>query len=441
MPTQTHSSIFHRRESNVRSYCRSFPVVFNQARGAILTDSSGKEYIDLLCGAGSVNYGHNPEPIKKALIQYLEQDGIVHGLDLHSAAKADFLDAFERHILLPRKLDYRVQFTGPTGTNAVEAAFKVARMATGRKLVVAFTHGYHGLTLGALSATANSFFREAAGGMLGDTAFMPYCGWLGKDVDTLAIFRRYLEDPSSGLDKPAAVVVETVQGEGGINVATVDWLQNLAALCREQEIVLIVDDIQAGCGRTGTFFSFERAGIKPDIITLSKSIGGYGLPMAVALIRPDLDVWEPAQHTGTFRGHNLAFVAAATAIRTWWADRDLEFAVGERGKQIEKTLDQLIAQYPTASFTQRGIGLFRGLVCVDPVLAKTISEEAFARGLIVETTGACDEAVKLMPALTIKKEILAKALDIFTVAVEAAVATVLSGNEQNEQAEAAEVVA
>src|SRR5690606_32564385 len=217
--------------------------------------------------------------------------------------------------------------------------FKVARMATGRKTVVAVTHGYHGLTMGALSATANSFFRDAAGSTLGDTAFMPFCGWLGDGVDTIEVFLRYLEDPSSGLDKPAAVVVETFQGEGGINVASVDWLRKLDALCKEHEIVLIVDDIQAGCGRTGTFFSFERAGIRPDIVTLSKSVGAYGLPMSLVLIRPDLDVWEPAQHTGTFRGHNLAFVAAAAAIRTYWADRVLEKKVRDRANQIETALD------------------------------------------------------------------------------------------------------
>lgn len=416
-----HSSVFVRRESNVRSYCRSFPVVFTQARGAVLKDSSGKEYLDLLCGAGSVNYGHNPPAIKKALLQYLEEDGIVHGLDLHSAAKADFLETFERHILSPRDLNYRVQFTGPTGTNAVEAAFKVARMATGRKSIVAFTHGYHGLSLGALSATANSFFRDAAGGTLTDTAFMPFCGWLGDDVDTIEIFRKYLEDPSSGLDKPAAVVVETVQGEGGVNVASVGWLQRLSALCKEHGIIFIIDDIQAGCGRTGTFFSFERAGITPDIVTLSKSIGAYGLPMALVLIKPELDVWEPAQHTGTFRGHNLAFVAATAAIRTFWTDRTLEKKVRERAKQVETSLSHIIAAHPNADLSRRGIGLMQGLVCEDPALAKAISRAAFARGLIVECAGARDEVVKLMPPLTIGEGTLAKALDIFTTAVNVAV--------------------
>jgi diaminobutyrate-2-oxoglutarate transaminase len=422
MPTP-HASVFTRRESNVRSYCRSFPVVFTQARGAILKDASGREYIDLLCGAGSVNYGHNPPAIKREIMEYLERDGLIHGLDLHSDAKADFLETFERHILAPRKLDYRVQFTGPTGTNAVEAAFKVARLATGRKTVVAFTHGYHGLTMGALSATANSFFRDAAGGTLGDTAFMPYCGWLGDEVDTIAIFRKYLEDPSSGLDKPAAVVVETVQGEGGINIASIQWLKDLSELCKEQDIVLIIDDIQAGCGRTGTFFSFERAGIKPDIVTLSKSIGGYGLPMALTLIRPDLDVWEPAQHTGTFRGNNLAFVAAAAAIRNFWADRVLERKVRDRARQIERCVEHVIAAHPNTEFTHRGIGLMQGLICGEPTLAKEISRQAFTRGLIIECAGADDEVVKLMPCLTIGEGTLARALDIFTAAVDAAITT------------------
>lgn len=416
----TMHSTFTDHESNVRSYCRNFPAIFQSARGAMLTDIEGREWLDFLCGAGAVNYGHNHPVLKNAVIEYLASDGLVHGLDLHSTAKGRFLEAFEAKLLRPRELDYRVQFTGPTGANAVEAAFKLARKVTGRRGIVAFTHGYHGLTLGALAATANSYFRNVANVTMGDVTFMPYDGWLGQGVDTLSVFERYLEDSSSGLDLPAAVVVETTQGEGGINVASVDWLRGLASLCRRHKILLIIDDIQAGCGRTGPFFSFERANIIPDLVTLSKSIGGFGLPMSLVLIRPDLDVWEPGEHTGTFRGNNLAFVAATAAIETFWVGHDMVRTVRSRGAELAKRLQAIATKHPER-FEPRGIGLLQGFACQDPALAKRISRAAFERGLIVECAGGRDEVVKTMPPLTISSAELQRGCDLLTEAVDAAV--------------------
>jgi diaminobutyrate-2-oxoglutarate transaminase len=241
-------------------------------------------------------------------------------LDLHTEAKADFLEALLDLILAPRGLDHVVQFTGPTGTNAVEAALKIARKTTGRTNVISFTNGYHGMSLGALSATGSSFHRRGAGIPLWGTSVMPYDGYLGRRVDTTDYLERVLDDPSSGVDQPAAVIVECVQGEGGLQVASAAWLRKLAAICRARGIVLIVDDIQAGCGRTGPFFSFERAGITPDIVTLSKSLSGSGMPMSIVLIRRDLDCWQPGEHNGTFRGNNLAFVTARAAIDEYWTD-------------------------------------------------------------------------------------------------------------------------
>jgi diaminobutyrate-2-oxoglutarate transaminase len=410
------SNTFERLESNIRSYCRSFPAVFDTASGVTLSDADGRSWLDFLSGAGAVNYGHNPPELKHALIRYLEQDGLVHGLDLHSTAKQSFLNAFENLILKPRKLEYRIQFTGPTGTNAVEAAFKLARKATGRRGIVAFTHGYHGLTLGALAATANNHYRRVAGGSMGDVAFMPFDGWM-EGLDSLALFERYLDDPSSGLDLPAAVIVETVQGEGGLNVASVDWLHGLERLCRTRGILLIVDDIQAGCGRTGTFFSFERARMKPDLVTLSKSIGGYGLPMAVVLIRPDLDVWEPGEHTGTFRGNNLAFIAAAAAIETWWSDSSLSQSIRQRSGELVANLEAIAAPHPQRMH-RRGIGLMQGLSFDVPEQAKAVSRRAFELGLIAECTGARDEVVKTMPPLTISAEELRRGCALLGQAVE-----------------------
>lgn len=295
------TSTFDRLESSVRSYCRAFPTVFTTARGSRLYDARGRSYIDFLAGAGSLNYGHNPPPLQGALLDYIAGNHVVHSLDMHTAAKQRFLEAFESLILKPRGMKHVVQFTGPTGTNAVEAALKIARKATGRTNVIAFTNGFHGVTLGALACTGNRHHRGAGGVDTAGVTRMPYDGYLGPDFDTTRLLDKVLGDASSGVDLPAAVIVETVQGEGGVNVASAAWLQNLEKVCRKHKVLLIVDDIQAGCGRTGHFFSFEEAGIRPDIITLSKSLSGYGLPMAVVLIDPVCDLWEPGEHNGTFR--------------------------------------------------------------------------------------------------------------------------------------------
>ena len=188
---------------------------------------------------------------------------------------------------------------------------KLARKITGREAIVNFTNAFHGMTLGALSVTGNSMKRGGAGIPLVHATPMPYDDYFDQDVTDFLYFERMLDDEGSGLNKPAAVIVETLQGEGGINTARAEWLRSLAALCKKHDILLIVDDIQMGCGRTGSFFSFEEAGIVPDIITLSKSISGYGLPLALTLVRPEYDVFEPGEHNGTFRGFAPAFVTGA----------------------------------------------------------------------------------------------------------------------------------
>lgn len=301
--------IFETLESEVRGYIRRFPTVFATASNGWLTDEEGKVYLDFFAGAGTLNYGHNPAPLKAALISYLQDDGIVHSLDMGTVAKRCFLETFDELILKPRRLTYKLQFTGPTGANAVEAAMKLARQCAGRSSIVAFTNAFHGVSLGALAATGNKKFRRAAGQPLANTTFLPFEGYL-PGVDSIAYLRKLLEDPSSGLELPAAVIVETVQGEGGVNVASDDWLRALAALCKSFGILLIVDDIQVGCGRTGTFFSFETAGIEPDIVILSKSLSGYGLPMSLVLLKPAIDIWKPFAHNSTFRGNNPAFITA-----------------------------------------------------------------------------------------------------------------------------------
>ncbi len=409
--------IFEEIESEVQSYARSFPRVFHKAKREFLYDEEGHQYLDFLAGAGTLNYGHNNPVFKEKLLDYIHEDGITHGLDMHTRAKGEFLEAFNEKILKPRNLEYVVQFTGPTGTNAVEAAMKLARNVTGRENIIAFTNGFHGVSLGALAATGNSHHRNAAGVSLNGTSRMPYDGYLGDDIDTNGYLDKVLSDSSSGIDHPAAVIVETVQGEGGINTASFEWLQNLEQVCRKHEVLLIVDDIQAGCGRTGTFFSFEEAGIQPDIVTLSKSLGGYGLPFAVVLIRPDLDQWKPGEHNGTFRGNNFAFVTAKAAIDHYWSDNKFSNEIKRKGEYISERLASILEQYGEGNFTARGRGMFQGINCINGELAGKITRSAFKKGLLIETSGADDQVVKFLCPLIISDENLKKGINIVEQAI------------------------
>jgi diaminobutyrate-2-oxoglutarate transaminase len=405
-------SVFTALESEVRSYCRAWPVTFDTARGSWMTDVEGNDYLDFFAGAGALNYGHNHPVLKEALIDYLRRDGVVHGLDMHTAAKAEFLEVFDERILKPRNLDYKVQFPGPTGTNSVESALKLARKVTGKEAMINFTNAFHGMTLGALSVTGNSMKRGGAGVPLVHATPMPYDNYFDGKVPDFLWFERALADAGSSLNEPAAVIVETVQGEGGLNPARAQWLRGLAELCRRHEILLIVDDVQMGCGRTGPFFSFEIAGITPDIVCISKSISGYGLPMALTLIRPELDVWGPGEHNGTFRGHNPAFVTATAAIREFWSDDRLERSTVAKGERVEEALRELAGTLPGEAEV-KGRGLARGLGFAQAELADKVAAAAFERGLLLETAGPDGEVAKLMPALTITDEELERGLEIF----------------------------
>lgn len=425
LPIPAHASprseVFTRLESRVRSYSRSFGAVFDRGEGARIFDDQGRSYLDFLSGAGSLNYGHNHPVLRDALIDYVSRNGIAHSLDLHTSAKADFLEALEARILRTRKLEYVTQFTGPTGANSVEAALKLARKLTGRRAIVSFTNGFHGVTLGALAATGNSHHRGGAGVDMAGVIRMPYDGYLGPDVDTLDYFEKTLGDASSGIDHPAAVILETVQGEGGLNVASTAWLQRLQSLCRAHDILLIVDDIQAGCGRTGHFFSFEEAGLRPDIVTLSKSLSGMGLPFAVVLIRRELDEWKPGEHNGTFRGNNHAFVTATAALDHFWAGDRFASEVRRKAGILAGRLSSIAGDH-AEQLTRRGRGLMQGLAFARPADAAAVSREAYRRGMIIETAGPDDEVLKCLCPLTITDAELAEGLDI----IEATTRDVLS---------------
>ena len=414
-------SVFSALESEVRSYIRSFPVVFDTARGSKIWDEDGTEYIDFFCGAGTLNYGHNNPAFKQPIIDFLTADKLQHALDMATGAKKRFIEAFRDVVLVPRGLDYKLQFTGPTGANAVEAALKIARQVTGRRNILTFTHAFHGVSLGALAVTGNDKFRAAAGIELPGAVFHPYDGFYGPEVDTVASLRELLDDPGSGVELPAAVIVETVQGEGGVNVASPEWLQSLERLCRDKGMLLIVDDIQIGVGRSGDFFSFEAAGITPDIVTLSKSLSGYGFPLSLVLLKPELDIWKPGAHSGTFRGNNIAFVGATAALETYWADPEFAASVKRRGEKLRAGLDAIADRYPGA-FTTRGRGLLQGLVGEDRAVASAISREAFSRGLIIETSGPFNEVLKVMPTIVGDDETLEAGIRIISDAVDAVMA-------------------
>lgn len=412
------ASIFERLESEVRSYIRSFPAVFCQASGSWMTSEDGRRYLDFFSGAGTLNYGHNHPALKERLLTYLANDGIVHGLDMATGAKRDFMETFERLVLKPRGLDYKLQFPGPTGTNAVEAALKLARQVKERATVLCFTNGFHGVSGGSVAATGARKFREAVGTPLSHTRFMPFANYFGREADTLAMIERQLSDPGSGVDRPAAVLLETIQGEGGINVASAAWLRGVAALCRRHDMLLIVDDIQMGCGRTGSFFSFEEAGIVPDIVTLSKSLSGFGLPMALVLMKPELDVWQPAAHNGTFRGNNAAFVTAAAALRQFWSDDRFAQEVRDKGRHLQARLERLKLRHPMVQAV-RGRGLVAGLALETGEQADAVSAHCFRQGLIIETCGPQGEVVKLLPPLTTTTSELEQGLVLLDGALEA----------------------
>ena len=408
--------IFESTESEVRSYCRKYPVVFSKAKNAEIFSADGKRYIDFLAVAGSMNYGHNNPEIKAKIVEYLSEDNIINALDMYTAAKEEFLLTIKERILKPRNLDYKVMCCGPTGTNAVEAALKLARKNTGRTNVIAFAGAFHGMTLGSLAMTTDRTSRQGAGVPLNNVTFVPYDGTM---LDSISYLKWILEDDHSGIEKPAAIVLETLQAEGGINVASVEWLRQIRQICTDNDIVMIVDDIQVGNGRTGTFFSFERAGIVPDMVVLSKSTSGFGTPMGLLLMRPELDIFRPAEHNGTFRGNQLSFIGGTAGIN-YFVDHKLDEEVQRKAAIVEKFIQEEILPMDER-LSYRGMGLMWGIdfTEINPALALEAVHEGFDRQLIMEVAGRKDAVLKLMPPLKIPEDVLREGLEIVKLSVEA----------------------
>ena len=407
MKTET----FEKYESSVRSYCRHFPTVFTTAKGAVMTDEEGNNYIDFFCGAGAVNYGHNNDYIKQKTLEYFSTDGIIHALDMYTVPKREFIDTLQEKIIRPRGFDYRIQFPGPTGTNAVEAALKLARKAKGRRNIFAFMGCFHGMTLGALSATSEMFARDGAIASLNDCTHIP-SPYMFEGLDVIKYMQTLIDDDHSAVEKPAAVIMETVQAEGGIRVFDAEFLKAVREFCTKNDILMIVDDIQVGCCRTGTFFSFERAGIEPDIVVMSKSIGGLGLPLAIVLHKPEIDCWKPGEHNGTFRGNQLSFVAGKAAVE-YLIENNVEAETKRKSEIVKSFIEKEILPL-NDKLELRGIGLMWGIDFekVDATLASKISDIAFTKKLICETAGRAGSVLKIMPPLVIEDELLEKGLNI-----------------------------
>lgn len=406
-------TIFEERESAIRAYSRVYPVVFKSASNARQTDTSGKEYLDFFAGAGVLNFGHNNPKMKQAIIDYMQNDGVLHSLDMQTEAKGAFIQRFTDVILNPRNMSHRLQFTGPTGTNAVEAAMKLARRVTGRQHIVAFNHAFHGMTLGALAATANEYFRGAAGVPLEHVSHQAF-GDESADCDALLTsLREYCLSPET--EKPAAFLLETIQAEGGVNIASKQWIQGVAALAKELGALLIVDDIQVGCGRTGSYFSFDDLHIEPDIICLAKGVGGIGTPMAMNLVRPELDEhWSPGEHTGTFRGQNLSFIAGKVAL-DYFVDSELMDEVKTKAAFMKSKLQPLLDEDPSVELRVKG--MIMGLDVGNGERAAAIVRQCFEDGLIIASCGIGGKVLKLIPPLTIPEADLAAGLDILINAV------------------------
>ncbi|SKA48316.1 diaminobutyrate aminotransferase apoenzyme [Chitinophaga eiseniae] len=388
-------------ESNVNYYAKAFPAVFTVAKGEIVTDTTGKDYIDFFCGAGTMNYGHNNPALKAAVHSFLDNDHILHCLDMDSKMKELFLTAFQETILEPRGLDYKVQFPGPTGTNAVEAAVKLARLVTKRKKIIAFTQSFHGMTSMSMSLSGCRE-EQHPGNTLHDVTFFPFDQFGDGAFDTLRYLEAMIKTSGSGVTLPAAIILETIQAEGGVNIAGVAWLKALRAFTAENGILLIVDDIQVGCGRTGSFFSFERAGIIPDIVLLSKSISGFGLPLSVILMKPSLDHWKPGEHNGTFRANNLSLCTAHAALH-YWKDDGLLNEIKEKEEMIGLTLTQLVTQCEAVKGV-RGMGMIWGVEFRSGSEARAVASGLFRDGLLIEACGMDDQVLKILPPLTISKD-------------------------------------
>lgn len=420
-------------ESNARSYPRKFPFALKKAKGLWIEDVEGNKYLDFLCGAGTLALGHNDPEINQAMIDLISEDAPLHTLDLTTPVKDEFVHMLLS--LLPGELknNAKIQFCSPSGTDATDAALKLCKTATGRSEIIAFSGGYHGMGHGALALTGNLNAKNKVHGLMPGVHFMPYpysyrCPFgLGGDAGVkaaCAYFERLLKDPESGITKPAAVILEPIQGEGGVIPAPVEFLQTVRRVTQELDIPMIVDEIQCGIGRSGTFFAFEEAHIVPDVILASKAIGG-SQPMAVVIYNKKLDLWTAGAHAGTFRGNQLA-MKAGLVVMNRVSQPEFLAEVKENGEYLKNKLLELKAKHPIIGDI-RGRGLMLGCEFVDPTgkpdaigsfpasgeIAAAVQKKCFENKLIMEKGGRFGSVMRCLCALTVTKEEIDTMLSIF----------------------------
>jgi diaminobutyrate-2-oxoglutarate transaminase len=418
-----------RRESNARVYPRHIPIAVDEAWGSFVRDLDGNVFIDFLTGAGVLSLGHNHPELVRVVTEQLGR--FAHGLDLPTPAKDAFTEA--QLSMLPPAMGARTRmhFCGPTGVNAVDAAIKLCKTATGRSDVVSFQGGFHGTTHLGMAVTGLVANKRPIGNGVPGVHFFPYSNCtrcpigLTRDIcatNCIGFLEQSLRDPNSGIPLPAAVLLELVQGEGGVVPADQDFVRRLRVLTRELDIPLVVDEVQTGCGRTGTWFAFEQYGIEPDVIIASKALSGIGQPIAIIMYDERLDTWAPGAHTGTFRGNQLAFAAGAEAVRIIRRD-DVLGNVRRRAAQFHARLD-VLRGHPWIRDV-RGVGLMWGIELAGPLtggpagdLAARVQAEALAEGLIVELGGRDDCVVRMLPPLNVTAEVVDMACSILIAAVE-----------------------
>jgi diaminobutyrate-2-oxoglutarate transaminase len=432
------------RESSARTYARTLQMVPVEARGMTVRGADGRTYLDCLSGAGTLALGHNHPVVVEAVRRVIDSGAPWHSLDVATPQKDEFTD--ELFATLPPSLQEhgRIQFCGPAGTDAVEAALKLARTATGRQPVLSFTGAYHGMTAGALAVSGGVAAKSPMSGVAAEGVRLPFpydyrCPFgvgEGRTAELSAAYvERLLDDPNGGIVQPAAMVLEVVQGEGGVIPASHEWVRQMRRVTAERDIPLVVDEVQTGVGRTGTFWACQGAGIEPDVMVMSKAIGGT-LPLAVVVYSDHLDRWQPGAHAGTFRGTTLAMAAGAATLRHVRENR-LHERAAEVGDRFLARLCELADRHPCIGDV-RGRGLMLGVEVVEPDsapeasgarpacpgLAARVREECLARGLIVELGGRHDAVVRLLPPLVITDREVEAVLDRLGEALAAAERTV-----------------
>ena len=420
------------RESSARSYPRKFPICVARAKGSRIVDVEGKEYIDFLCGAGTLALGHNDDEVNAAMIGLIKSGALLHGLDLITPAKDDFTTALMESLPEDFASDAKVHFCSPAGTDALDAAIKLCKYNTGRSGVVAFSGAYHGMGQGPLAMMGNLHSKEKIFGLPGEAHFMPApysyrCpfGVGGDEGVRIAaeFFERTLKDPESGVVKPACVIIEPIQGEGGVIPMPAQFLRSVRRVTEELGIPLVFDEVQCGIGRSGDFTAFEFAGIAPDVLCLSKAVGG-SQPMAVIVYRKALDKWVPGIHAGTFRGNQLAMVAGSVLMKRV-RDRGFLDEVKRKGRMFQDRFESLKSEISVIGDV-RGRGLMRGIEIVDPKsipdrigskagsgeIASEIQSKCVENGLIMEKGGRNGAVLRCLAALNIPDEDLERGMDI-----------------------------